>query len=464
MNSLRISGIQHQMLYSHLFPGDGNEAVAILLCGRSQFQGTHTLLVQEVIPVPYEVCIERKPDFVHWPTDFINPLLEKAAKRHLALVKIHCHPGGYDRFSSLDDESDELLFTSVHAWIDDDLPHASCIMLPDGKIFGRIFHDDMTVEKIHKITVAGSDYRQWRYSEDSHNINEEAQTRNLQTFGKGTTKLLNELKVGVIGCSGTGSPTVEMLTRLGVGTLVLVDPDFIDTVNLNRIIGSTMEDAMSKTPKVDVMERTINAIGLGTKVIKFASNIVDRVIVKELADCDFLFGCVDSAEGRHIANLISSYYNIPLIDTGVKLDADGKGGIDKINGSVHYIQPGGSSLLSKGVYSTEKLRAEGIKRVNEEEYQRNGYLAAVGESSPAVISINFQVASTAVNEFLARIHPYRSESNAGIDTVRLGISECLTFGEPESTPCPFFGKHVGKGDTMPLLGLPELSENVEMAI
>lgn len=461
MNSLRISGIQHEMLYSHLFPGDGNEAVAILLCGRSQFQGNHALLVQEVIPVPYEVCIERKPDFVHWPTDFINPLLEKAAKRHLALIKIHCHPEGYDRFSSLDDESDSLLFTSIHAWLDDDLPHASCVMLPDGRIFGRFFHHDMTSEKIHKVSVAGSDYHQWRYCEDNHNINEQGQTRNLQTFGQGTTKLLNALKVGVVGCSGTGSPTVEMLARHGVGTLVVVDPDYIDTVNLNRIVGSTQEDAVTKRPKVDVMERTILSIGLGTMVIKYASNIINSEVIKELADCDFLFGCVDSAEGRHIMNLISSHYLIPLIDMGVKLDADGSGGIDRINGSVHYVQPGGSSLISREVYDTEKARAEGIKRLNQEEFHRNGYLAAVGESSPAVISINMQVASTAVIEFLARIHAFRSEPNESIDVVRLDISECLVYGEPEPAPCPFFGKFVGKGDTEPLLGLVELSKNVE---
>lgn len=464
MNSLRISGIQHKALYDHLFPGDGNEAVAILLCGRSQFQKRHTLVVREVIPVPYEVCIERKPDYVHWPTDFINPLLEKAAKWHMALVKIHCHPGDYNSFSALDDESDSLLFTSIHAWLDDGLPHASCIMLPDGRIFGRFFYHDMALEEIHEISVLGSDYLKWRYGKETVFIDAGAQKRNLQTFGQGTTKLLNGLKVGIIGCSGTGSPTVEMLARHGVGTLVIVDPDHIDTLNLNRIIGSTRRDAITERLKVDVMERTVQMMGFGTKVIKYSSNIVSKKVIKELSDCDFLFGCVDSAEGRHVMNLISSYYLIPLIDMGVKLDADGFGGIDRINGSVHYIQPGGSSLLSKEVYDLEKVRAEGIKRLNEEEFHRNGYLAAVGESSPAVISINMQVASAAIIEFLARIHAFRNEPNESIDTVRLNISDGLVYGESDSAPCPFFSKFVGKGDTEPLLGLVELSENVEKTV
>jgi len=455
--------MQHKVLYDHLFPGDGNEAVAILLCGRSQFQGRHMLLVREVIPVPYEVCIERRPDYVHWPTDFINPLLEKAVKWHMALVKIHCHPGGYNSFSELDDESDSLLFTSIHAWLDDGLPHASCVMLPDGEIFGRFFHHDMALEEIHEISVLGSNFLKWKYGKEPVFIDTSAQERNLQTFGRGTTKLLNELKVGVIGCSGTGSPTVEMLARHGVGTLVIVDPDYVDTLNLNRIIGSTKEDAIAKRLKVDVMERTVQMMGFGTKVIKYASNIVSKKVIKELSGCNFLFGCVDSAEGRHVMNLISSYYLIPLIDMGVKLDADGFGGIERINGSVHYIQPGGSSLLSKEVYDLEKVRAEGIKRLDEEEFHRNGYLAAVGESSPAVISINMQVAAAAVIEFLARIHAFRNEPNESIDTVRLNISDGLVCGESDPAPCPFFSKFVGKGDIEPLLGLVELSENVEKA-
>lgn len=457
MNRIKISGSHYELLKSHLFPGDGLEAVAIAICGRSIRGKNHTLLVQDIVPVPYDLCLERREDFVKWPTDFINTLIEKANDKSLAIIKIHCHPMYYEEFSELDDESDHTLFTSIHAWIDDDMPHASCVMLPDGRIFGRFFLNDMSTEVVNEITVAGSDFIKWTYADVNSTIKQEAQIRNLQTFGRATIELLNKLKIGVVGCSGTGSPTIEMLVRLGVGTLVLADPDYIDIVNLNRIIGSTKQDALQKKAKIKVMERTIESIGMGTQSITFESSIANAEVIKELTECDILFGCVDSIEGRHFLNLISSYYLVPLFDIGIRLDADGNGGIDSINGTVHYIQPHGSSLLSRGVYDLEKLRSESILRVDPEEYERNGYLSKAGESNPAVISVNTQVAATAVNELLARIHPYRNESNSDFETVRIGISNGVTYLEGASDACKYFSKQTGKGDTVPLLGLIEFS-------
>jgi len=458
MNKLKISGLHYEQLSKHLFPGDNKEAVAIALCGRYRQGDNHTLLVKKILLVPYEACFERRGDFVHWPTDLINPFLEEASRSGDAILKIHCHPGFYEQFSAIDDDSDHKLFTSIHAWLDNGLPHGSCIMLPDRRIFGRFFYEDLQPQAIDRISIAGEDIIIWNYQQ-SESMNEEGQLRNLQTFGRKTIETLHSMKIGIVGCSGTGSPVIEQLKRLGAGELILVDPDHIDHLNLNRIIGSTQEDAAAKESKVDVMEREIDKVGFGTRVTKFRSSISERRVIKELADCDVLFSCVDGAEGRHILNLIATYYLIPFFDMGVLLQADGQGGINGIYGSVHYLRPGGSSLLSRGQYNLETLRAEAIKRIDREEYERNQYLAAVNESSPAVISINMQVAATAVNEFLARVHPYRNISNADIDAVRIMYSDCTTYPESLPVPCPFFTKFIGWGDIEPLLNNPELSKD-----
>ena len=49
-------------------------------------------------------------------------------------------------------------------------------------------------------------------------------------------------KVTVIGCGGIGGLTIEMLARMGVGELVLVDEDAFDLSNLNRQTLSTHEN------------------------------------------------------------------------------------------------------------------------------------------------------------------------------------------------------------------------------
>ena len=240
-------------------------------------------------------------------------------------------------------------------------------MLPDGRIFGRFITEDIEFEEVNQILVAGSIIHNWQYSEERF-VDEKLQIRNLQTFGKETISMLNRMRIGVVGCSGTGSPIIEQLKRYGVGELVLIDPDFMDTVNLNRILNSTLADAQANEAKVNVMKRSIEEVGFGTMVTVYNRYISDTEVVKELSECDVLFSCVDGAEGRHVLNLISSFYLVPLFDLGVRLEADGEGGIDNIYGSIHYVQPGGSSLLSRKQYSIAALTAEGLKRTNPEEY------------------------------------------------------------------------------------------------
>ena len=446
----------YQQLQKHLYPGDGKEAVAVAVYGRNEHGPNSMLLVREIFLIPYDACFVREGDNVQWPTEIINHLIEKAATEHLGLLKIHCHPGGYENFSLKDDESDNNLFTSISAWIDDGLPHASCIMLPDGRIFGRFFSGEGEITHVSQISVTGHDIINWHYSTKKQ-MDDSMQVRNMQAFGQKTVRMLNHMKCAVIGCSGTGSPVIEQLKRLGAGELVLVDPDFVDFLNLNRIINATKEDAKEKRLKVDVMNRAVNEAGFGTLVTTFPTHLSYPEVVKELASCDVLFSCVDGAEGRHLLNLISSYYLIPLFDMGVKLLADGEGGIDGIYGTVHYIRPGGSSLLSREQYDMETVRAESLKRIDKAEFERNRYLAKVNESSPAVISVNMQVAATAVNEFLARIHPYRNIANEDVDAIRILFSDCSLYYESFPTPCPYFSRFTGVGDIEPLLNNIELS-------
>ncbi len=110
-------------------------------------------------------------------------------------------------------------------------------------------------------------------------------------FGAGTTTLLRHLSVAVVGCSGTGSPVIELLVRHGVGRIVLVDPDHIDTKNLNRITFARMCDVGRL--KVNVAAEWIESVGLGTDVEAIPTNLCDPLTVKYVAECDVVIGCMD---------------------------------------------------------------------------------------------------------------------------------------------------------------------------
>jgi hypothetical protein len=92
------------------------------------------------------------------------------------------------------------------------------------------------------------------------------------------------------------------------------------------------------------------------------------------------------------------------------------------------------------------------------EQLRSKYIVGVQEDRPAVISVNMQIASMAVNEMLARIHPFRDEPNAKFAASRLSLKHGEMFSEPDGAPCPLFTRHAGRGDVNPLLDRPDLSE------
>ena len=261
--------------------------------------------------------------------------------------------------------------------------------------------------------------------------------RHAQAFGSGTTSLLRSLSVAVIGCSGTGSIVIEQLARLGIGRLVLVDPDAVEEKNLNRILNSSKEDAFLHRPKVQVIASAIARMGLGQEVVPMVSNLINRDAVRAVAECDVVFGCMDGVEGRHLLNRLATFYNLPYFDVGVRLDADGNGGIERIAGAIHYLQPGRSSLLSRGVYTMGRVDAEELRRIDPDLFRRQvneGYLRGVEEDRPAVISVNMFFASMMVNEFLARLHPHRNQANAGYAYVGANLPKCSFIQSRRARP------------------------------
>lgn len=460
---LRLTGGQHAQLQRHLFPGDGLEAAALLLCGRMNGRDRHAFCVRRVVPIPHERC-KRTAVSVDWPTNTADGLIEEAMKRQMAIVKIHSHPDGYEAFSERDDQADDSFFGSVCTLLENGLPHASAVMLPgdDGRIFARAILPDGGKRPVELVAVAGDGIQLWHAEGGNFGLPEFVR-RHAQAFGSGTVERLRRMTIAVVGCSGTGSPLIEQLVRLGVGCLVLIDPDRVEWRNLNRINMSTAADANLGRFKVEVLAAAVGRMGLGTRVVPLAMDLENPKAVRAAAAADLVIGCVDSWYGRDLLARLASFYVLPYLDLGVELTALPAGGIDQIWGAVHYLQPGGSSLKSRGVYTSEHVRAELMKRDDPQEYRRRldaKYIRGVQEDRPAVISVNTLVASLAVNELLARIHRYRIPPDSVFAGQRIGLHEGDWVRDPESKfpPCPVLGKEVGRGDVTPLLDRPELSE------
>lgn len=461
--TLTLNDDQHARLRAHLFPGDGCEAAAIILCGRRAGDRRHRLVAREVHPIPHDQCSVRTPERVTWPTDAIAPLLDHAEARGLTVVKVHSHPSGYERFSATDDAGDQRLMPAIRDWFDIDLFHASAVMLPDGRMFGRYMTAEDGFRALSHINVVGDDLMFWHAGEREGETPDFAASH-AQAFGEGTFERLRKLSVAVIGCSGTGSPVVEQLARLGVGELVMVDDDKLEARNINRILNATMEDVRAGRLKVDVLADAVRRMETGTRVVKLPVNLWTPEAVRAVAQCDLVFGCMDTIDGRFLLNTIAAYYQLPYIDLGVRIAAvpDGpcKGEIIEVCGSVHYLKPGGSSLISRGLFTMDHVRAAGLARTDPEAHAQqlqDGYVSGVAVHRPAVITLNMLLASLGVNELLARLHPYRDDANHAYDHIEVSLGDMCIFRNPKPDPCPIFKGDVGKGDVRPLIDLPELS-------
>lgn len=461
--TLTLSGDQHNYLKNFLFPNDGSEAVAVLLCGRRDGDRRHRLVVREIQGIPYHDCCERTPTLVTWPPDYIAPMLNRATAEGLSVIKVHSHPGGYAAFSQTDDEGDARLLPMIRGWIEADIPQGSTVMLPDGQMFGRILNG-AAFEPIECISVAGDDLHFW-YADAGSAETPSFAASHAQAFDEGTIERLRRLSIAVIGASGTGSLVIEQLVRLGVGELVIVDDDHMEYRNVNRILNSKMRDAAKGRTKVDVQARAIKCFGLGTRVIRLNKNLWDPEVVRTVAQCDVVFGCMDTVDGRYLLNALATYYTLPYFDIGVRLDAvrDGaaKGHIREICGAVHYIRPGRSSLMSRGLFTMKEVAAAGLRRNDPAAHDRqvkDGYIAGVQAHRPAVISVNMFAAALAVNEFLARLHPFREEPNNNYAAVTFSLASMELICDPEDGICDILGNSVGVGDVTPLLGLMELAE------
>ena len=86
-----------------------------------------------------------------------------------------------------------------------------------------------------------------------------------------------------------------------------------------------------------------------------------------------------------------------------------------------------------------------------------GYIKGVAINRPAVISVNMFYAALAVNEFLARLHSYRTEPNGDSATFCVSLSGLFMVREPDSW-LSSSARLLARGDVEPRLDMPSLSE------
>jgi len=118
---------------------------------------------------------------------------------------------------------------------------------------------------------------------------------------EGQDRLLSS-RVAIIGCGALGSAQAEALARAGVGTLRLVDRDFVEFSNLQRQTMFTESDALERLPKVIAGANHIRELNSGVEVESEIADVNHSNIERLIEGCDVVLDGTDNFATRYLIN------------------------------------------------------------------------------------------------------------------------------------------------------------------
>ena len=133
---------------------------------------------------------------------------------------------------------------------------------------------------------------------------EERYSRQILFRGIGATgqHRLASGRVAIVGCGATGSALASLLARAGVGTLRIIDRDYVEASNLQRQSLFDESDAAESVPKAVAAARKISAFNSEIVVESHIEDLVPRNIHALLEGMDVILDGTDNFETRYLVN------------------------------------------------------------------------------------------------------------------------------------------------------------------
>lgn len=135
--------------------------------------------------------------------------------------------------------------------------------------------------------------------------------RNRETVSTSDQLRLCRSRVAVVGCGGLGGHLVEQLARLGVGTLVVVDPDVFEEHNLNRQLLSSVADL--GVAKVEAARARVAAVNPAVEVVAHRAAFSRESGAALLAGCGAVVDGLDSVLVRRELAATCAELRLPLV-------------------------------------------------------------------------------------------------------------------------------------------------------
>jgi hypothetical protein len=345
---------------------------------------------------------------------FVANAARRARDRKLAYLAVHCHGGsGHVEFSEIDIASHERGYPALQQITGQIV---GGLVIASGAVAGDLWIGASERARLETTLVHGGNIITMTPSSPTASAGYNPLfDRQARIFGADGQRHLGSMRVAVVGLGGAGSIATELLGRLGVGELLLIDPDRLEPSNLSRVMGSRRSDlgpaetAVSmpawlrrlgqrrRSLKVQIAARSIRHAGLPVRTKTLALDVADKRATSELALCDWIVLAADSQHARLIVNAVVHAYLIPAVQIGVKIPVDQTtGAVGDIFSVSRRILPDSGCLWCNGLIDSTELQLEVL---GDEGHAARAY---IGNDAPApsVITLNGLAAATAMTDLL----------------------------------------------------------------
>ena len=139
----------------------------------------------------------------------------------------------------------------------------------------------------------------------------EIASRQMSIVSKSEQQRFKDAKITVIGCGGIGGETIEMLARMGLGELTIIDKDEYDLSNLNRQATATLE-TLGKL-KAEATKEKVRITNPYTKVMAINQALDEENVDELLKGSDIIIDALDNLITRIIVSRYARENKIPFI-------------------------------------------------------------------------------------------------------------------------------------------------------
>lgn len=469
---IRITADDWARLYCHLFPGDHDEHAAVLLCGLATSARSRRLLVREIAFAQDGTSYAQGTRGYRQLTgEFITHLIRRARDEELIYLAVHNHGGTNTvSFSRTDLDSHERGYPTL---LDLTKQPVGALVIAEQAVAGDIWLPDGSRWPISRMVVVGGFPALLTPAPRKGTASVHARySRQSLLYGDKGQQILGQAKVAIVGAGGVGMLLVQALARLGVGHLVVIDPDRVDPTNLSRLPEATRLDAMAwlhndgRAPstvrklgrrlarhKVRVARRIARRANEAVVVEDVTGDIADDRTARLVTDCDFIFLAADTMLARDVVNQIAYQYLIPTLQVGSKVVINPRtGAVGDIFSVVRTLGSHRGCLRCNDLIDLRRLGDESIGDPDQVHNQR--YIDEPEVYTPSVITLNAIGTGWAADVFMQYTVGLR-ELAAGFQIIRttpvaIGHPH-VVVQEPDVSPdCHVCGNNsysaLGRGD------------------